>query len=413
MKFRNALLFVLLLSISFIYGSKNRIEDIEYFKNELKARHFNLFAHITEDRLNKELEKLKTIVNDLSDLEFALELQKIVTLCGDLHTNVNTSRLFNRGYIYPFRAHWLKGGCYIIGIHKEFEDVLGMKLEAINGINMKRIFDRFAKIIVRDNESILKKSVPRSIASKQILDFLNITKSDKNVFEFIDDAGNKHVKELKLINQVENPRNFSYLKPKSFNFTHKHRKKMFWSEKLDNKTFFIQYNMCSGKEHLKMIGKEKQAENTPSFNEFAENVVDQLQTENIEKLIFDMRYNPGGSSPQGTKLIKEISKLNNLKQIYVIIGRRTFSSAILNTIDFKKMTNAVLIGEETSGSPNHFGEVKNFKLPNSRLMVSYSTKYFKRVDSDQKSIKPDVIIDFTIEDYISGEDPFINYALEQ
>lgn len=102
-----------------------------------------------------------------------------------------------------------------------------------------------------------------------------------------------------------------------------------------------------------------------------------------------MRFNSGGSSLQGTELIKKLSELKNInqkKKLFVIIGKNTFSSAIINILDFKKYTNAIIVGEITSGKPNHFGEVKNFLLPNSRLQVNYSTKYFKEVGNDLKTI---------------------------
>ena len=62
------------------------------------------------------------------------------------------------------------------------------------------------------------------------------------------------------------------------------------------------------------------------------------------------------------------------------------------------MTNAVFVGEETGGKPNHFGEVKSFQLPSSKLPVSYSTKYFKRTDENMNTITPDVKIELSFSD---------------
>ena len=73
----------------------------------------------------------------------------------------------------------------------------------------------------------------------------------------------------------------------------------------------------------------------------------------IKKVIFDMRHNGGGSSAQGTALIKAIAKKKNINQkgtLFVVIGRQTFSSAIINTVDFKKHTQATILGEPTAGS---------------------------------------------------------------
>ncbi|MBK6643252.1 MAG: hypothetical protein IPG39_19440 [Bacteroidetes bacterium] len=36
--------------------------------------------------------------------------------------------------------------------------------------------------------------------------------------------------------------------------------------------------------------------------------------------------------------------------VFVLIGRKTYSSAIINVMDFKKYSNVTLIGEETAGN---------------------------------------------------------------
>lgn len=119
-----------------------------------------------------------------------------------------------------------------------------------------------------------------------------------------------------------------------------------------------------------------------------------------------MRFNRGGNSNQGTKFIEKLSKtkLNGSGKIYVVIGRQTFSSAILNTLDFMKLTDAVFVGEGTGGRPNHYGEVKRFVLPESHLVVSYSTKYFKVIEDDPPSIIPEIGALPAYKDFMAGTD---------
>lgn len=82
-------------------------------------------------------------------------------------------------------------------------------------------------------------------------------------------------------------------------------------------------------------------------------------------------------------------------------------------MDFKNMTNAILVGEETSGKPNHLGEIRSFKLPSSALSLQYSTKYFKRTDKDSKTITPDKIIEPSFTEFKSGKDPIFEWILKQ
>ena len=119
-----------------------------------------------------------------------------------------------------------------------------------------------------------------------------------------------------------------------------------------------------------------------------------------------MRFNKGGSSQQGTAFIKKLSKtkLNRQGKIYVIVGRRTFSAAVINTFDFLENTDALIVGEGTGGRPNHFGAVKRFVLPESNLVVNYSTQYFKLTENDSPSIQPDIEVSLHFKDFINGVD---------
>ena len=154
----------------------------------------------------------------------------------------------------------------------------------------------------------------------------------------------------------------------------------------------------------------------PSFKSFEENAFNVLENQDVDKIIFDMRFNGGGNSSQGTAFIEKLAaylKKNPNKRLFVVLGRNTFSSAILNAMDFKRLTNAVFIGEETAGKPNHFGEVKNFQLPNSGLSVGYSTKFFKNSDENINTIKPNVTIEMSFSGFTKGIDPVYEWVKKQ
>lgn len=146
----------------------------------------------------------------------------------------------------------------------------------------------------------------------------------------------------------------------------------------------------------------------PSFEKFAQEVLAVLETRPVKKLVFDVSNNPGGSSQQGTALAEKIGQAYH-GDVFVVIGKRTFSSAVLNTLDFQQYCRATLVGEPTSGRPNHFGEVRNFRLPNSGATVLYSTKYFQKVDGDPDAIEPDIRIELSFSDFRRGIDPAWEY----
>jgi hypothetical protein len=76
------------------------------------------------------------------------------------------------------------------------------------------------------------------------------------------------------------------------------------------------------------------------------------------------------------------------------------------------MTKGIFVGEETGGKPNHYGEVKSFKLPHSGLQIYYSTRYFKEVPEDSNTIEPDVVATSSFEDYARGIDPALDWIIK-
>ena len=131
--------------------------------------------------------------------------------------------------------------------------------------------------------------------------------------------------------------------------------------------------------------------------------------------MLDLRFNGGGSSRQGTRLIRQIAALRPDQQpekIYVLQGRRTFSSAVINLLDTKKHLAAIAVGEMTGGKANHFGEVKSFSTPHWKLQILYSSRYFRFNALNEDSIQPDLHVMPTFADYAAGRDSALDRIRE-
>jgi hypothetical protein len=67
----------------------------------------------------------------------------------------------------------------------------------------------------------------------------------------------------------------------------------------------------------------------------------------------------------------------------------TFSAAMSNAAQFRAMTNAMQVGQPIGERPNSYQEPKQFRLPNSDLVVRYSTRYYKFVEGRDNVVAPD------------------------
>jgi hypothetical protein len=135
----------------------------------------------------------------------------------------------------------------------------------------------------------------------------------------------------------------------------------------------------------------------------------------VTRLVIDLRQNGGGDFTKVRRSmlpgIKQRTKINTKGRLFVLIGRRTFSAALANAVDFRKETNAILVGEPIGERPNSYSENDEMTLPNSRIVLSYSTRYYQFVEQDVPAVLPDQQIDVTWPDFKAGRDAALEWIL--
>lgn len=382
--------------------------DLDYLAKELPARHYDLYAKHDEQYFLDGIEKIKCLTGTLDATEIVLKMTQLVASMGDSHTRIQVNPRSG-----PFALHWFGDGLRVTSTSVENGEILGQRLVSINGVPVETIVDSVSTLFTVDNRASLKYYAPRRISSIDILRFFRFADSELLTLGLGDGT-------TWTMNPATSRKTIS-VTPDSLSYFRKHGSEIFCEEYFpEDKVLYMLYNECISRETVEWWRKEYpgrmdnyRPEDYPSIEEWWNRSLAVLKEKKVEKLIFDMRINSGGSSPQGTEIVSRIAKRmrkDPRMKLYVVVGRDTFSSAILNSMDFKRMTDAVFIGEETVGKPNHYGEVQSFQLPNSGIKVSYSTKYFKTTDEDLATIAPDVYIEEMFDDYMRGIDPVFEWV---
>lgn len=415
-----ALMIVMVCSLSSAQEDKSEAwkSDIEYLKTELPKRHKNLFFRTDKRTFEAKLDELSNDLSNRTDIEIVLSLQKIIAEMGDDHTGIDYQPMLQDAGIFLLTLYWFSDGLYVLATLNKYELLLGGRITAINDVPIAEVTTRLSSLLAKTNDALVKHRIPNMLPSIALLQHFAVIDSDSATVGFVDQSGvakNIVINALNIGRLGPNMR-FVGFTPKSYPLSWSNRSSLFWSRFLkDDGILYVQYNRCWGKELEEKYGSKARAEKLPSFEVFSSQILAELEKPEVRKFVFDMRFNPGGSSPQGTRFARRVSEISNINQegkIFVVVGKRTYSSAIINAINFKKRTEAIFVGEPTSGKPNHFGEVNKFTLPNSGLSVSYSTKYFKYLDEDPASLIPDIIVETSFKDFASGKDPVLDTIRE-
>lgn len=362
-------------------------EDVDYFAKQLVKKHKNAFHLMTEEGFNQAVSNLKNDLPALTDDQVMIRLLQITAAVGDGHTYVHLPVGSKR---YPITLYWFGKSLYAIRATENYKQALGKKLVKVEGRPLSNAMEKISTILSKEqNESFVMFNSAIDLTVPQVLYALGIVNDvEKAKFTFADENGNETELELAAIVQTE----------KTWIGAAK-QEPLFRQKTTEN--FWFTYVEDMDAVYVNFKSYDNLAQNSQKLFDF-------IDAKKPANMIIDLRQNGGGDFHKGRRLIsrvKENPSINQKGHLFVIPGRRTFSAAMVNTIDFKKETNAIIIGEPPGGRPNEYSENDEMKLPNSGIVVSYSTKYYKFLDKDVPAFEPDVRVEPNWKDYANGIDP--------
>ena len=388
--------------------------DLDSLAAWLPQKHYNLFMYRDRKYFEDGIAELKRTAPLYSNSEMALKIQQLLVKFGDAHTGANYPQEMSPHRIYPLGLDCYGKDYYVTTTSKRHKNMLGARLTAINGHAINSVENQFSSLVVVDSRSNILNTVPKIMAFAQLYDFFGIAKGDSIVISY--EKGGKEGRAIMKACQID-ARDMVNIMPQKQAMHIVNSKTLFTDTYMpDDKIYYVQYNKCWNRELEEKYGSKERAAQMPSFIELSRHIENTLKEKDVKKLVFDLRYNGGGSSAPFTSLVKKLAEqLKDRKDVkcYAVIGRATFSSGILNSLDLKKYLNATFVGEETAGCANHLGEIRSFGLPTSGLEIMYSTKYFRQNDIMDGPIHPDVVKEATYTDYIQGKDPVLEWIKKQ
>jgi len=379
------------------------IEDLNTLADSLEKNHKDLFANLSKEDFLAEKDKIAAEIPNMSETEFYYALKHLVSLVGDAHTSVFYSDSeYKHLRTLPIAIETFEEDWYLMMVDVQNEPFLGTKVVAINDVPIDELFEKTKTIVSFENEALVKSNFSQTISFIEALMYLGVAKADEPVVYKVEmqDGTEKSFEVNPLTERGILTAELEIFEGATYAKT--------WQEgiyralSVDADTLFIQYNACEESPEL-------------SMSDFTESIKKELNTNAYKTLILDLRYNGGGNSELIRPMIDMLkeAKTSHAFSVYTLIGKSTMSSAIINAIQFKDELDATLVGNPTGGNVNHFGELQFLELPNTKIAVSYSTKYFELITGyDKDSLYPDVEITQTYDDYLAGKDTAVEWVLK-
>ncbi len=391
-------------------------EDLRFLQSTIHQDYPFLFKKISAEAFDQEVEELHDQIPDLQNHEIIVGLARIVASFKYGHTALGLRGLETKYGHFPFNLYQFSDGVYVQGAHKDYGKAVGAKVLKISDMATEEALQAIYPVVPAENEQYFKAYGLNYLRIPEVLHAQNVTAEFSDSVELtLQKAGETFTQMIKASKGHERlPIEYGYLQ-ETEEFADarikdttplylRHLDRIYYFEHLpDYNAVYVRHSQI----------QDDSSESIPSFYT---RVFDFIEENDVDRLIIDVRLNGGGNNYKNKAVITRIienKRINTVGNLFVIIGRRTFSACqnLVNELD--NYTNAIFIGEPTAENVNFYGDNNRLMLPHSEIPVYLSFAWWQ--DKPQWEggpwTAPHIAVDMTFDDYRHNRDPVLDVAL--
>ena len=370
-------------------------EDLAFFAREVGARHGSAFHAISRRRFDSLVTALDQRLEHLSGDRAYVELDRLANLIGDAHTFIEIPAAGPR---FPFAVRRFGAEYRIVAVGPGNERMLGARLIGVEDLPVASVIQRLWSLTPTDeNRSLRQARAEGFLSSGLILHGVGLIPARGAVrLTLENDAGQVfQATVLALADSTDGaPWKDAFVRTPLFA---QQPGESFWCESLpDSRAVYCNFHGYD------------------SLPAGAAGLLALLRKVRPDKLVIDLRQNAGGDYELGLRsLIEPLSRMEVSRpgRLFVAIGTNTFSAGMANAAQFRARLGAILVGEPIGERPNSYQEPRALRLPNSHLVVRYSTRYYRFVERGPNAVIPDHRVTQTWAEYRAGLDPVLEWIL--
>jgi hypothetical protein len=373
--------------------------DLTLLQQQLPLIHPNVDMQAWDAAVAQFRDKLTTLTEDQADVGF----MELVASLGDRngHTGIfpldpGNTRAFHE---YPFLVYEFADGVYVTG-QLGGHNLVGARLTAVGGIPIAEVLAQLTPLVPHDNETSGISNVRGMyLLSEEVLNGLGITPS----FNLTLQNGTRVERTPAPVSAGVYSRAFDGIGPPMWPngtaYAADRRAQTRLSLLAHGHVVYLAYNTT-----------------TVDTSPVAARLMRLASKPRVRRVVIDLRNNRGGDNRTYPPLIRALKKLKRRhKTIAVLAGRATFSAAANFMGDLETATRYLLVGEDSGGAPNLYGDVQPLDLPNTGLRVEIATTWWVKsklgANDPRVTFHPDIVEPPTAKSWFAGHDPALKAAL--
>jgi hypothetical protein len=397
-------------------------QDLRFLANELPRRHRDPFTRTTRAAFDSAVAALDQRIPALRDHEVVVGMASLVAMLRDGHTRLtlpeDTALGWDRAHtttppprdssLYfhhlPVRFALFSDGLFVTAATAEHRGLIGSRVVSIGGVAADAALQRVRGVVHADNEMGYRMVSPTRLAIPEVLHALGIARGLDEASIEVERAGRRRAVTLQALRPFSGTRILEAREIGPAALSERHLDRRYWMELIPRgRVLYVQFNEISD-------GPDE------SVAAFARRMERLAADSGAERLILDLRHNPGGDNGLSRGMLLALTRserLNRFGRLYTLIGRETFSAAQMLANDLERLTNTLFVGEPSGSSPSAYGDSRRFQLPNSGLTVRASSIYWRDMSGNERRpwTDPDLPVEVSSADYFAGRDPVLEAAL--
>jgi hypothetical protein len=376
--------------------------DIAALVPGMDRLHPDLFHGVSKADLDAAAAALAATAPTATDDQLLVGIMRIVAMVSSPETCDGHTGAFVWGTgsfpvdSLPLRIWMFEDDAVIVDALPPYEDLIGARIDAVDGHPMSEVLAALEPIIPRDNLTTVRLLTPRFLLIPQVLRGLGLADDGPVSLETTlgDASRTTDVEPIPMTgyNAWAGPYGLHLPANPAVRYLSRIDDALWWEPLDGGETLYVQYNRVDRLEST-LVSELRTA----------------LRGEAVGSVILDLRHNYGGelSALDAITPLFDDPAVDQPGKLIVLIGRNTFSAGSILAARLDRATDATFVGEPTGGCPTLWGDPEELLLPSSGIVVNVATERAVGVDANdpRTTIQPDAMADLSLEDWNDGVDP--------
>lgn len=426
MKFTSAYLKTLLIALFFLgMSSKTWAQDtlstsdwqvdLRFLQKTVHTSYPFLFKKVTAKKFDAEVEKFYEEIPDLEAHEIKVGMARMVSLFAYGHTQIPFSTIAKEA-VLPVNLYHFKEGVFVEGVRRGDEKALGAKVLQVAGTAVTEALKAVRPVVPVENDQYFKAYGLRFLTVPSVLHAQGVIADiSDSITLTLEKEGVVFDHTFTAVPLSELSRDYCLTIPnETWISVRPQDETPLYLKQLNEKFYFFEFLPESKTLYVRQSSVFN--DDKESLQDFYTRLFEFIDTNAVEKLVYDVRLNGGGNNFNNKPFIKGIMarpKINTRGKFFYIIGRNTFSACQNLTNEIENYTEAIIVGEPTSENKNFYGDARRVRLPNSGINAYLSHAWwqdFAPWDTSDWTL-PHIAVEMGFADYIANEDPVLEAAM--